>query len=1501
MPETLITKTPPITSSFRIVAIGASVGGLDAISTLLTTIPSDTGMAFIVVQHLSPDHKSFLSALLSKVTNMKVKEVENMDRMLPNTVYVIPHDKIIEVTDGHIQLLPRPDNSSLTSIDILFTSLALTHQKEVIGIVLSGNAKDGTKGLKAIKKAGGITFAQDESAQASSMPQSAIASGYVDYILAPEAIATKITYLYKHKFIDKKRRETTILEDENDLGLHQILDLLLLKTGVDFNHYKMPTIKRRIKHKMTHCGIETIEKYIRYIEETENEIHELYLDLLIHVTGFFRDCEVFQYLYLSLFPQLLTQKTSNETLRIWVPACSTGQEAYSIAILLFELQEKSLNPIPIQLFATDLSEKSIRYARLGEFNEDEVKSIPDKLLTKYFTKTENKFIINKNVRESCVFAPHNILKDPPFSRMDFISCRNMLIYFDAIAQKKVFTTLHFALNSDGYIILGKAVTFGTSSSLFTPTNTKYKIYTRKNDTGIVKIPELIPRSHRMTFHNKKETILTNNSKPLEIDSAINQVLLQEYMPACVVVKKDMEIVQFRGHVAPFLEHPSGKASLNILKMTPPEIAYDLRNAINTVLKTREKVIKTDIEIIIDNRIKHITFEVSLLNTKDVDPLILIVFNTSHETLDTTAEINTSEQQKDKRLKKITEELQIARAEMNSIIEEQEVTYEELQTANEEIVSSNEEFQTLNEELETSKEEIEATNEELISTNHELQIRHDRLTEAHAYSQTIFETIHEPILILDKNLSVKSANKSYFEKFKVNNDQVENQCFFELGNKQWDNALLKKMLTSIFLKQGSFENFKLTHNFPEIGEKTMLLNARLIIQKTNSEKLILLAIEDITEQSRFYLKENLVRKKAEEKFRGFLESAPDAIIIADITGEIQLINSQTEKLFGYTKKELIGQKIELLIPERYTDKHIAHRKEFSKHASSRYMDVGLDLFGITKQGKEFPVEVSISQLETDEGLVVSAAIRDITEQKRISTELSLAKQVAEDAVKTKQQFLSNMSHEIRTPLNAIIGFTSVMQKTVLTHSQQKYIDAIKISGDTLIVLINDILDLAKVDAGKLIFENIPFKIERVIDTIIQIFASDIESKNLILIKQFDCTIPAILSGDAVRLNQILLNLVSNAVKFTSQGTITLATKLFKQDKATVTITFTVTDTGIGITKTAINSIFENFQQASSQTSRMYGGTGLGLAITKQLIEKQGGKIKVTSKIAKGSVFQFQLEFQKTTSQVIEQKQIEFDNKLGHLRILVAEDVALNQLLISTILEEFGAQKDIVSNGQEALDLLKTNTYDLILMDLQMPIMNGYETTEYIRKTMQSTIPIIALTADVSSEDLKKCTKSGMNDHVSKPINELDLYNTISRVMSPLLNKNPIEKSSTLINSCTYIDLAILSDRTNSKPNLLLEMLSLYILHTPPIVEALNEGLLNKDWELIHAAAHKLIPTFAIMGINQKYAEIAKRVVNYTTSKKQLNRVPKLVNELILICKLAVAECTVIHQTFKIDHD
>ena len=501
--------------------------------------------------------------------------------------------------------------------------------------------------------------------------------------------------------------------------------------------------------------------------------------------------------------------------------------------------------------------------------------------------------------------------------------------------------------------------------------------------------------------------------------------------------------------------------------------------------------------------------------------------------------------------------------------------------------------------------------------------------------------------------------------------------------------------------------------------------------------------------------------------------------------IVLMDVQMPKMDGFETVELIRQNEKLkLIPIIFLTASMDSSVQVFKGYQAGAVDYMIKPFSPEILNAKVAVFVDLYK-KTHELLVQKEQMEmlnsDVAAQKRIEKELIEAKALAElatsiaeeakvtaenatrkaeNAVKAKQQFLSNMSHEIRTPMNAIIGFTTVLLKTNLSAQQKEYLSAIKMSGDALIVIINDILDLAKVDAGKMTFEQTPFKMTLSISAILHLFETEIQEKNLELVKDFDNKIPDVLLGDSVRLHQIIINLVNNAVKFTTKGKITVSVRLLSEDEANACIEFTVTDTGIGIAENKLSTIFENFQQASSGTSRLFGGTGLGLAIVKQLVESQGGNIRVKSKIDEGSTFSFSLSFQKTEDVAeLESEIVPLDTKMKNIKVLIVEDMALNQLLIKTLLDDFGFKHDIADNGKIAIERLKNKSYDIILMDLHMPEMNGFEATEYIRNTMNLKIPIIALTADVTTVDLAKCKAIGINDYLAKPIDEKLLYSKI----------------------------------------------------------------------------------------------------------------------------------------------
>jgi PAS domain S-box-containing protein len=756
-------------------------------------------------------------------------------------------------------------------------------------------------------------------------------------------------------------------------------------------------------------------------------------------------------------------------------------------------------------------------------------------------------------------------------------------------------------------------------------------------------------------NTKSEVVRTDFQKTAD------DIILSKYSPAGVVVNEALDIVHFRGNTSNYLAQSSGKPSHNLLKMAKHGLGFELRNILHKTKKEKALVRKENIPMEISGNLWNISIEcIPLTNT--IEPHYLILFHDQHSSGESTVSVRRKgtagdklkKDDKDLRIEQLEHELEQVREDMRSITEDQEAANEELQSANEELLSTSEELQSLNEELETNKEELQSTNEELTIINHEVISLNEIVTDARDYAEAIIATIHEPMIILDENIRVRSANKSFYKYFGVKEEETEGIFLYDLGNKQWDIPHLHQLLDDIIPRNAQFQGFEITHNFPGIGEKIMLLNASRIIQKTVQEHLILLAIEDVTDQK-------------------------------------------------IVENQLIEAKI------------------FAELATT------------------------------------------IAESAKSKAEIATA--AAEEAVNSKQKFLSNMSHEIRTPMNAIIGFTKVLLKTEMSEKQREYLDAIKTSGDTMIVLINDILDLAKVNAGKMNFEKVPFKLMDSLSAMLHLFETKIQEKNLALIKEFDNNIPEVLLGDPVRLHQIILNLVGNAVKFTDKGQITISTIILHEDDKEVRVEIAVKDTGIGIPEKTLGNIFDNFHQASNDTSRLYGGTGLGLAIVKQLVELQGGTISATSRLGEGSEFGFVLAFEKAGAApqtITDQILPELIPVSKQIKVLVVEDMHLNQLLMKTLLDDFGFERQIAANGKIAIELLQKNTYDIVLMDLQMPEMNGFEATAYIRETLKSEVPIIALTADVTTIDLAKCKAVGMNDYIAKPVNEQLLYDKIVRL-------------------------------------------------------------------------------------------------------------------------------------------
>jgi len=842
------TKSPATSSNvFPVIGVGASAGGLEAFKRLIRAIPPSSGMAFILVQHLEPNHESLLSEILQKSTSIPVQEITDNVHVEPDHIYIIPSNKLLTAYDGRLRLRARPRNEKNLPIDLFFTSLAEVHGSYAVGVVLSGTASDGTQGLKAIREKGGMTFAQEQgSAAFRGMPQSAIDAGVVDFILTPEEIPLQLADSLT--VLKKDPASGTFENADHEEAFRQLLNVLRLKKGTDFTYYKQTTIRRRINRRMGLNKITTISAYLGFFKGNADEQDLLYQDLLIPVTSFFRDPGTYDTLRESLLPLLFNNKTDNVPLRIWIAGCSTGQETYSMAILLCEYLGDKLDGQHIQIFSTDVSERSIAIARKGVYSKVDITGLSPERLEKYFEKIAGSYHVNKSIREMCVFAHHNFLKSPPFARMDLVSCRNVLIYMEPFLQKRALTTFQYALNENGYLLLGRSETTAPAVDLFLPFDRKEKIYVRKPGPA-----KFLPVSGGRTEH-----AAVDPGKPFrkergrdDYQKSADNLLLARFSPPGVVVNEQWDIVEFRGATDSWLQPGTGKASLNILKLTRDGLSFELRNALHKAKISRHPQVTESIPLAISDNHRLVGMEIyPLPNT--TEPYYLVLFRDGetagpggHTEADKPARHSEGETER-LRNQRLEKELTVLREDMRSFVEDQEAVIEELQSANEELLSGSEELQSLNEELETSKEEIQSTNEELTTLNQELYDRHEQLNLARLYAEAIIATMREPLLVLDRSMQVRTANRSFYEKFGLAEEEVEGRSLYGLENGKWDVPPLRQALDNLLSRELKINDIEIEYPPKTGGEWILLLNAGRIFRKENTEQLVLLAMEDITE-------------------------------------------------------------------------------------------------------------------------------------------------------------------------------------------------------------------------------------------------------------------------------------------------------------------------------------------------------------------------------------------------------------------------------------------------------------------------------------------------------------------------------------------------------------------------------------------------------------------------------------------------------------------------------
>jgi two-component system CheB/CheR fusion protein len=746
---------------FNVVGIGASAGGVEAYIDLLDHLPSDTGMAYVLVLHLSADQKSHLSEILARHTQMPVEEVGSSTQVLSNHVYVAPAKAMLRLSGGVLQLVTPDHQSHQRAIDFFFYSLAADQKNRAIGIVLSGMDSDGALGLRAIKGEGGITMVQaPETAQYPDMPRSSISADHVDIVSSPTSIAFQLGQLARQS-LDTNLR---LLEDGVPTGEDQqfarILSMLRGVSGVDFRLYKPSTIRRRIARRLLLHRIDTLREYVAFLQANPNELRELQEDALINVTRFFRDPEVYEAFKTSFLPRILDDRDPSQQVRIWVAGCSTGEEVYSLAMCLLEhLSGTEIEP-PIQIFGTDASESNIQKARTGTYPDTITADVSQERLRRFFLKTDKGYQVAKRVRDLCIFARQNLCHDPPFSRMDIISCRNVLIYFGAELQRQLIPTFHYALRPEGYLILGTSETIREFTDLFNLADRRHKIYSRSPSSSPRALLEVVPRVLFPDHATPRPAPVTDNWGDIELQRAADRIMLARYAPPGVVINDRLEILQSRGRTSPFLELRPGAATLDLLRMTRDSIAPQVSAAVH-------RAIEDDLPVQVEG-LRVVEGEISREATLEVLPIhsishrsksYLVVFaaprtqtERDHEVIDVSPVLSTKE--KDRLIVQMRHDLSSTRLNLQSLLEERDAKNQELVSANEEIQSANEELQSTNEELETTKEELQSSNEELHTVNDELQNRNTVLTQASNDLLNLLNSVNLPVLMLSNELNIR---------------------------------------------------------------------------------------------------------------------------------------------------------------------------------------------------------------------------------------------------------------------------------------------------------------------------------------------------------------------------------------------------------------------------------------------------------------------------------------------------------------------------------------------------------------------------------------------------------------------------------------------------------------------------------------------------------------------------------------------------------------------------
>jgi len=1332
-------------ATFPIVGVGASAGGLEAFTQLLKALPLDTGMAFVLVQHLAPSHPSALAEILSRATKMPVLEVHDEPAVKPNHVYVIPPGRCMVIAQGTLALEPRESDGQgqRRVIDHFLRALAEDSRHRAIGVILSGTATDGTLGLEAIKAEGGVTFAQDASAQHDGMPTSAIDSGCVDYVLAPDAIARELVRIGQHPYTAPAHTPPSP-DDAPDLA--QIVQILHHATGVDFAHYKFNTFYRRVARRMLLHKMDKLADYADLLRRDANETDALRRDVLISVTSFFRNPDAWDALGREVFPRLLKDRSRHDTMRFWSLGCSTGQEAYSLAIAFIEFCEAARTPVPLQLFGTDLNDTAIDKARAGVYPKDIAQDVSPARLRRFFTEVDGGYRIAKSIRDVCVFSRHIALTDPPFSRIDLLSCRNLLIYLEPVLQQKIMPMFHYAIKPAGFLWLGSSETIGNHRQLFEAQDARNKIYSKKGDAHLR--PSYFPMQHDSAPNAASAPPAPRHAAADDLPKEADRILSTRFAPPGVLVSADLEILQYRGDASAYLAPAPGKASLGLLKMLREGLLVAVRAAIARADKDRVTVREDGLRVKSGNGYRDVGIEVvplaaPAMGTKHSGFLLLF-----HEPGAPTrapapvaAKPASAEAASASDRTRLIQELTTTREYLQSVIEQQEAAYEELQSANEEVQSANEELQSTSEELETSKEEIQSGNEELATLNDELNDRNNELSRLNNDLTNLLGSVQMPIVMLGPDLRVRLFTPAAEKLLNLTAADV-GRALTEIKLKLDDLPDLRPLLTQVIDTANAQEHE--VRDAHGCRYALRLRPYRTLDHKIDGVVLMLVDVDAI--------------KRAHALADSILATAREPLLVLDPDLRVRSASPAFCRIFGVAPEAAIGRLLYELGGKQWDIPELRRLLQEILPRDQRIDDFRIhhafDGIGLRT------LQLNACRLQQADGQppLILLAIQDVTDSeaaeeslRRYATELS-------ESDRRKNEFLAMLGHELRNPLAPMRNAIRLMQLAAGdTAAVQSALPTLDRQARLMTRLVDGLRDAGRIACGKIGLHRTHVELR----SLMRVAVEDFRGAHAHLDRKLEMALPArplYAYVDSSRLIQIVSNLLGNARKFSDDGG-HIALSLEKSGKHAV---IRVRDNGIGLAADQLPRIFTLYTQIDMTMDRSRGGLGIGLALAKSLVELHDGTIQAHSE-GLGHGCEFVIRLPAVAASALPSMAKQAPQPVSGRRILVVDDNHDSAESLAMLLEITGNETLVAYDGMVALRQAAAFRPDVVLLDLGLPKLDGYEVARRLRaRPWGKKLVLVAITGWGQDEDRRHTAEAGFDGHLVKPVD----YAALTQLLATL---------------------------------------------------------------------------------------------------------------------------------------